>query len=179
MLSFTHGTVPGLPGENEAKKESLVTKLKLSYVRGERENRGFVREVRDDSGGHSCGWRKPSLQQFFDSSSSALWVLSDACRCCFGCVKSSSVILISGEFKTHNEASLKAGNSDPLAERVDALLWVGAWRTLSILILILWVRISQTLKMVKPETHRGCTPMPLLFPGNVLPRVLKYQWFTV
>lgn len=55
MLSFTHGTVPGLPGEKEAKKESLVTKLKLSYVRGERENRGFVREVRDDSGGHSCG----------------------------------------------------------------------------------------------------------------------------
>lgn len=47
MLSFTHGTARGLPGENEAKKESLVTKLKPSYVRGERENRRFVWEVRE------------------------------------------------------------------------------------------------------------------------------------
>lgn len=50
MLFFTHGTVPGLPGENEAKKESLVTKIKLSYTRGERGNRRFVQGgKRDDS----------------------------------------------------------------------------------------------------------------------------------
>ena len=50
MLFFTHGTVPGLPGKNEAKKESLVTKLKLSSTRGERGNRRFVQGgKRDDS----------------------------------------------------------------------------------------------------------------------------------
>lgn len=53
-------------------------------------------------------WMKTeSLGQFFDSSSTALWVLSDACSYCFGFAKSSVSEAQSNEFQIYDRSAFK------------------------------------------------------------------------
>lgn len=54
-------------------------------------------------------WMKTdSLGQFFDSSSTALWVLSDPCSYCFGLAKSSVDEARSNEFQIYDGSSFKS-----------------------------------------------------------------------
>lgn len=62
-----------------------------------------------------------SLGQFFDSSSTALWILSDACSYCFGFAKSSVNESQSNEFQTYDGSYFQSTNSDLFSKNPDSL----------------------------------------------------------